>query len=163
MVRTITAIIATMLIAGCAGGSLKPTVPESKDARQACPTEIGTIIDIVEVTLEGPTEAAQGTGAAFGAYLGNRAAKDESDVVEALAMGVGALAGSAAGDLASKSVLSRDGMELMVYVEGTTHSILQESDANQPFEIGQDVWVVGNLEPNTRNRCSTGIRVLIKR
>ena len=148
-------------------------MPSRDDGRRACPTAEGTIIDMVEVTIEGPTEIAQGTGAAFGGYVGNRAAKDESDVVEALATGLGVVAGSMAGDAAAKTVMSRDGVELMVYVDGVTHSIIQESDINQPYAVGDDVWVVGNLNPvrqsrysstyNTQSSCKSGVRVLIKR
>ena len=75
-----------------------------------------------------------------------------------------------AGDMVSKNVLSRDGQELMVYVNGVTHSIVQESDINQPYSVGQDVWVVGNLTANKLGSrynntpsCTSGIRVLIKR
>ena len=171
MVRIITAVIVSVLIAGCAGGSQKPTVPSRDDGRKACPTSEGTIIDMTEVTIEGPTEIAQGTGAAFGGYVGNRAAKNESDVVEALATGVGAVVGSMAGDAASKTVMSRDGVELMVHISGTTYSIIQEWDQRQPYLVGQDVWVVGNLtQPknwgnryNTQTQCASGIRVLIKK
>ena len=171
MVRFITVIIASVLIAGCAGGSQKPTVPSRDDGRRACPTSEGTIIDMVEVTIEGPTEIAQGTGAALGAYTANRAAKNESEVVEIIATAAGAAVGSVAGDIASKNILSRDGVELMVYVNGVTHSIIQEWDSNQPYLVGQDVWVVGNLTQdrswgnryNQTSQCASGIRVLIKR
>lgn len=171
MVRILASISICILIAGCAGGSQKPTVPSRDDGRKACPTAEGTIIDLVEVTIEGPTEIAQGTGAALGAYTANRAAKNESEVVEIIATAAGAAVGSVAGDMASKNILSRDGVELMVYVNGVTHSIVQESDVNQPYAVGQDVWVVGHLQQdrswgnryNQTSRCASGIRVLIKR
>ena len=171
MVRLFALCCACILIVGCAGGSQKPTVPSRDDGRKACPTSEGTIIDMVYVTIEGPTEVAQGAGAAFGGYVGNRAAKDESDVVEALATGVGAVVGSMAGDAAAKTVMSRDGVELMVYVNGVTHSIIQEWDNRQPYLVGQDVWVVGHLQPdrswgnryNQTSTCASGIRVLIKK
>ena len=171
MVRLFSSICLSLLLVGCAGGSQKPTVPKRDDGRRACPTAEGTIIDLVEVTIEGPTEIAQGTGAALGAYTANRAAKNESEVVEIIATAAGAAVGSVAGDMASKNILSRDGVELMVYVNGVTHSIIQESDINQPFKVGQDVWVVGNLVQdrswgnryNQTSQCASGIRVLIKR
>ena len=171
MVRLFALCCACVLVAGCAGGSQKPTVPSRDDGRRACPTAEGTIIDLVDVTIEGPTEIAQGTGAAFGGYVANRAAKDESDVVEALATGLGVVAGSMAGDAAAKTVLSKDGVELMVFVNGVTHSIIQETDVHQPFKVGQDVWVVGHLAQdrswgnryNQTSSCASGIRVLIKR
>ena len=81
-----------------------------------------------------------------------------------------------AGDAASKNVMSKNGVELMVHVKGTTYSIVQESDINQPYSVGDDVWVVGNLNAqknnsswnnrygnNNKNSCASGIRVLIKR
>ena len=171
MVRFITVIIASLIISGCAGGSQKPTVPSRDDGRRACPTSEGTIIDIIDVTIEGNTEVAQGAGAALGGYTANRAAKNESEVVEIIATVAGAAVGSMAGDMVSKNVMSRPGQELMVYVEGVTHSIIQESDVNQPYSVGQDVWVVGNLTHpknwgnryNTQTQCASGIRVLIKR
>lgn len=171
MVRLFALCCACVLIAGCAGGSQKPTVPSRDDGRKACPTAEGTIIDIVEVTIEGPTEIAQGTGAALGAYTANRAAKNESEVVEVIATAAGAAVGSVAGDLASKNILSRDGVELLVYVGGVTHSIIQETDQRQPFAVGDNVWVVGHLQPdrswgnryNQTSSCASGIRVLIKK
>ena len=170
MVRSIICIAVSLVISGCAGGSLKPTVPSQSDGRKACPTSEGTIIDIIDVTIEGNTEVAQGAGAALGGYTANRAAKNESEVVEIVATVAGAAVGSVAGDMVSKNVLSRDGQELMVYVNGVTHSIVQESDINQPYSVGQDVWVVGNLTANKLGSrynntpsCTSGIRVLIKR
>ena len=170
MVRSIICIAVSLVISGCAGGSLKPTVPSQSDGRKACPTSEGTIIDIIDVTIEGNTQVAQGAGAALGGYTANRAAKNESEVVEIVATVAGAAVGSVAGDMVSKNVLSRDGQELMVYVNGVTHSIVQESDINQPYSVGQDVWVVGNLTANKLGSrynntpsCTSGIRVLIKR
>ena len=170
MVRPITTIGICLILSACAGGSLKPTVPGQADGRKACPTSEGTIIDIIDVTIEGNTEVAQGAGAAIGGYTANRAAKNESEVVEIVATVAGAAVGSVAGDMVSKNVLSRDGQELMVYVNGVTHSIVQESDINQPYSVGQDVWVVGNLTANKLGSrynntpsCTSGIRVLIKR
>ena len=171
MVRLFALCCACVLIVGCAGSSQKPTVPSRDDGRKACPTAEGTIIDIIEVTIEGPTEIAQGTGAALGAYTANRAAKNESEVVEVIATAAGAAVGSVAGDLASKNILSRDGVELMVYVNGVTHSIIQETDQRQPFAVGDNVWVVGHLQPdrswgnryNQTSTCASGIRVLIKK
>lgn len=170
MVRSICSIGICLILSACAGGSLKPTVPSQSDGRKACPTSEGTIIDIIDVTIEGNTQVAQGAGAALGGYTANRAAKNESEVVEIVATVAGAAVGSMAGDMVSKNVLSRDGQELMVYVNGVTHSIVQESDINQPYSVGQDVWVVGNLTTkqlgsryNTTPQCQSGIRVLIKR
>ena len=170
MVRSICSIGICLILSACAGGSLKPTVPSQSDGRKACPTSEGTIIDIIDVTIEGNTEVAQGAGAALGGYTANRAAKNESEVVEIVATVAGAAVGSMAGDMVSKNVLSRDGQELMVYVNGVTHSIVQESDINQPYSVGQDVWVVGNLTANKLGSrynntpsCTSGIRVLIKR
>jgi len=163
MVRSFACIAVSLVISGCAGGSLKPTVPGQSDGRKACPTSEGVIIDIIDVTIEGPTEIAQGAGAAFGGYVGNRAAKDESDVVEALATGIGVVAGSMAGDLTSKTVMSKSGQELMIYVNGTTHSIVQQTDARQPYSVGDDVWVVGSLSGGNYSQCKSGIRVLIKK
>ncbi len=171
MVRSICCIGICLILSACAGGSQKPTVPSRDDGRRACPTSEGTIIDIIDVTIEGNTEVAQGAGAALGGYTANRAAKNESEVVEIIATVAGAAVGSMAGDMVSKNVMARNGVELMVYVEGVTHSIIQESDVNQPYSVGQDVWVVGNLtQPknwgnryNTQTQCASGIRVLIKR
>ena len=170
MVRSICSIGICLILSACAGGSLKPTVPSQSDGRKACPTSEGTIIDIIDVTIEGNTQVAQGAGAAIGGYTANRAAKNESEVVEIVATVAGAAVGSMAGDMVSKNVLSRDGQELMVYVNGVTHSIVQESDINQPYSVGQDVWVVGNLTANKLGSrynntpsCTSGIRVLIKR
>ena len=177
MVRLCAILIGSLIISGCAGGSLKPTVPSKEDGRRACPTSVGTIIDIQEVTIEGNTEMAQGMGAAVGAYAGNRAAKNESELVEIAATVAGAAVGNMAGDVTSKTILSKPGTELLVYIDGTTHSIVQETDVRQPYAVGDDVWVVGNLHsaPQTRSQwnsrygkqpntgCKSGVRVLIKR
>lgn len=175
MVRPIIAFGVCVILTACAGGSQKPTVPSRDDGRRACPTSEGVIIDIIDVTIEGNTEVAQGAGAALGGYTANRAAKNESEVVEIVATVAGAAVGSIAGDMISKNVMTKPGTELMVYVNGVTHSIIQESDINQPYSVGDDVWVVGNLtQPknnnswnnrygNTQNNCASGIRVLIKK
>jgi outer membrane lipoprotein SlyB len=130
-----------------------------------------------EVTIEGNTEMAQGMGAAVGGYAGNRSAKNESELVEIAATVAGAAVGNMAGDVASKTIMSTPGTELMVYIDGTTHSIVQETDVRQPYAVGDDVWVIGNLRsaPQSNSQwnrrygkqsntgCKSGVRVLIKR
>jgi len=155
----------TVSTTACAGGSLKPTVPDRGDARKACPVAEGTVIQVTDVTIEGDMEVAQAVGAGIGGYAGNRAAKKESELVQIAATVAGAAVGSIAGDAAGKAALNKDGQELVVVIDGKAHSIIQQTDGRAPFAVGDDVWVIGNLSGNRYSQnqnCRNGIRAIPK-
>lgn len=162
-------LFATLLMAAstsaCAGGSLKPTVPDSGDARKACPVAEGTVIQVTDVTIEGNIEAAQAVGAGIGGYAGNRATKKENELVQIAATVAGAVVGSMAGDAAGKTALNKDGQELIVVINGKAHSIIQQTDGRASFVVGDDVWVIGDLSGRNRSanqNCRNGIRAIPK-
>jgi outer membrane lipoprotein SlyB len=158
-------ILTAAVLAGCAGGSLKPTVPGSEVGRTACPVTSGTVLQVVNVTIQGQTEIAQAGGAAVGGYVGNRALKESGDVAQVLGTVAGAAVGSVAGDAAGKTFLSRGGTELLITVNGSTVSLVQETDRNQPFKVGDSVWIIGewnNTRSHSRDRCAGGLRAIIK-
>lgn len=157
--------LSLLLSSGCAGGSLKPTVADKSDARKGCPVTEGTVIQVTDVTIEGNTEAAQGIGAAIGGYAGNRAVKDESELVSIAATVAGAAVGSVAGNAVAKNSLNKDGQELIVVIDGSAHSIIQETDGRAQFAVGDSVWVIGNLSGNRYSKnqnCDNGIRAIPK-
>jgi len=154
-------VLIISLITGCAGGSLKPTVPDSGDARSTCPVQEAVVLDLVNVTIERNVEAAQAGGAALGGYIGNRALKNESELEQVLGTVVGTAAGSAVGNAVGTRALNRDGVELILQVNGSAVSVVQELDPDVTFYKGDTVWVIGNVG-NRYGRCSSGTRVLPK-
>src|SRR6056300_16764 len=123
------AIITSSACAGSpVGGSDKPTVPRGGDARKACPTVQGTVLEVTDVIIDGNVTAAQGVGAGLGGYAGNRAARKESELVQISATVAGAAVGTIAGDAVGKSALNKPGQELVVLVNGNSYSVLQETD-----------------------------------
>lgn len=147
---------------GCVGGSLKPTVPDSGDARSTCEATKGVIVDMMNVNIERNVEAAQAGGAALGGYIANEATRGENDVTQVIATVAGAAAGSAVGNAVGQRALNRDGVELLVEVNGNIVSVIQELDPAVTFHKGDPVWVVGATKrvSYSRNRCASGTRVL---
>lgn len=155
-------LLLSLLLAGCAGGSLKPTVPESGDARSTCEATKGTIVDLLNVNIERNLEMAQAGGAALGGYIANEATEDSNDIAQAVATVAGAATGSALGNMIGENFINRDGIELLVEVNGNVISVVQEVDPTVTFYKGDPVWVVGATKRVTysRNRCASGTRVL---
>lgn len=155
-------LIPFTLLVGCAGGSLKPTVPDSSDARRACRAQEGVVVDLLNVNIERNIETAQAAGAALGGYIANEATRNSNDITRAVVTVAGAAAGSAVGNTVGEHALNRDGVELLVDVNGTTLSIVQELDPSATFHRGDAVWVIGatSNQRYSRNRCSSGTRVL---
>lgn len=157
--------------AGCAatpvGGSDKPTVPNSGDARKACPTTTGVVINVTEVTIQGNVEAAQGVGAAIGGYAGHEAAGN-NDVAKVFGAVAGAAVGTYAGNAVGNATLNKPGQELIVLIGDTSYTILQETDSRMGFGVGDTVYVIGDLSNRYRygrsgnTNCTNGIRVIKK-
>ena len=150
-----------MVLTACAGGSLKPTVPDSGDARNTCPVQEAVILDMVNVTIERNVEAAQAGGAALGGYIGNRALKNESELEQVIGTVAGTAVGSAVGNAVGTHALNRDGVELILQVNGNAVSVVQELDPGVTFYKGDTVWVIGNVGKRY-GQCSSGTRVLPK-
>ena len=168
-------LILLMLVAStstaCAGtpvgGSDKPTVPNSGDARKACPTTTGVVLNVTDVTIQGNVETAQGVGDAVGGYAGHEAAGD-NDVAKVFGAVAGAAAGTYIGNAVGNAALNKPGQELVVLVGSVSYTILQETDGRMGFSSGDTVYVIGDLSNRYRyNRsgntsCNNGIRVIKK-
>lgn len=133
-IKKFSLVVVLVLIAGCAGGSLKPTVTANSDARKTCPVAEGTVIQIIDVIIEGNIEVVQGVGAGVGGYAGHEAAGDNE-----IAQVLGAVVGAAAGDIAGRTAFNNHGQELIVVIGTTTYSIIQETDNRATFIVGDDV------------------------
>ena len=152
----------SFLLTGCVGGSLKPTVPDSGDARNTCDVSSGVIIDLMNVEIERNIEAAQAGGAALGGSIANEATDNSNDIAQAVATVAGAATGSALGNMIGQQMLNRDGVELLVDVNGSVVSIVQQDDPSVTFQKGDAVWVVGATSRARYNskKCASGTRVL---
>jgi outer membrane lipoprotein SlyB len=134
---------AAITCSACAGGGLRPTDVARGDARELKNAEQATVIDIYTVTLESNREIAQGTGAAFGGYVANRAAMNENAAIQALATGAGALVGSVVGNTVSDLALDKTGTGLILEMaNGKTLAISQQNDSRVDFTLGDRVWVI---------------------
>lgn len=143
-------LLSTLLIislTGCAvGGSLKPEVTKRDEAREPCPFVTGTIISVKDIVIEGDVEKAQVAGSVAGGYIGNRLAKDESELVKVLATGAGAAAGNAIGNKVGQG-MSRPGVMLFVDIHngGSGISVSQEA-GEYTFATGDKVILSGHIQ-----------------
>lgn len=155
---------ALLSVTGCAGigGSDKPTRPSGSDARASCAVQSGTVLEVIDVTLEGPRAESQAIGAAIGGYAGSVATRGGGDLARLGGSVAGAAAGAVVGGTVNDLALTRPGTELVIAVSGSTVSIVQETDRRAEFQPGDQVWVIGlNEQYRHRNtRCDSGVRVL---
>ena len=137
-------ILSMVMLAGCMGGSLKPADTVRKDAKQIEDVKEGTIIQIVDVTIRGNTEAAQAAGGLLGGYAANRATRDQDEVVQVLASAGGLLVGTIVGDSMSDLALDKPGVNLLVKSRGRIIAITQQVDRRQNFKVNDNVWIIGS-------------------
>jgi outer membrane lipoprotein SlyB len=136
-----------LAVTGCAvGSSLKPEVTKRDEAREPCPFVTGTVISVKDIIIEGDVETAQAAGAITGGYVGNRVAKDESELAKVLATGAGAAIGNAIGNRVGQG-MSRPGVMLFVDIHngGSGISVSQEA-GDYTFTTGDKVILSGHLE-----------------
>jgi len=128
---------------GCAGGNLRPTDTERKDARQAELVRQGTVVESFSITIRGYTEAAQATGAAVGGYAANRAVQDQNEAVQILAAAAGAVVGSMVGDTTSDFLMDKPGINLIIKLDSGGTIAISQQRSSLRFNTGQRVYLIG--------------------
>ena len=155
--RVLLSTLLILVLTGCAvGGSLKPEVTKRDEAREPCPFVTGTVVSVQDIVIEGDVEKAQAAGAIAGGYVGNRVAKDESELAKVLATGAGAALGNAIGNQVGQG-MSRPGVVLFIDINdgGAGISVSQEAGAYK-FATGDKVILSGKLKRSpysTSNNC----------
>ena len=141
----LTCALAVMLAAGCTT-SRSGKVYSRDEARRVQQVEMGTVVAVQEVTIEGTKSK---VGAVAGGVVGGISTGGGSgtggDVVRAL----GVIAGSAAGAATEEALTRRPGLEITVALDGgKTISVVQEAD--EPVAVDDRVRLLKQPDGTTR-------------
>ncbi len=119
---------------GCATNSSRKVVPHSSSG-QMYRVELGTILSVRQVTIEGSADTNIGMygGAIMGGTLGSTIGN--GGIGSALAGATGAVGGMIAGREVEKSVTKADGYEITVQLDnGNQIMVVQEMDKGSFFD-----------------------------
>ncbi|MEO7097749.1 MAG: glycine zipper 2TM domain-containing protein [Luteolibacter sp.] len=142
MKSTIALIAFPFLFVSCAQQSLTGDSYSRSEAGQAQSVQRGRITSIRYVKIEGGTTAGTIIGGVAGGVLGNQIGGGAGKTLATIGgVGLGAVAGSQA----QKSIDSRQGIEIQVRLDGgSSISVTQEVNPNEPFARGERVRVLTN-------------------
>lgn len=141
----------TVLLTGCAGGSLTGDTYSRDEARSIQTVKTGTIVSARPVVIEGRSDGVVGTlgGAAIGGIAGNQVGGGSGRQIAAV---VGSIVGGIIGQNIEEKATRAQGQELGVRLSnGEVISIVQEVDQANFFRINDRVRI---LEHNGTARVS---------
>lgn len=132
-----------MLFVSCAQTSNTSDTYSRAEAGQAQVAKSGRITSVRNIKIEGNSEAGKWLGAIAGGALGSTLGSGRT-ANTAGAIG-GAAVGAAAGSHLEQSMGSRNGLEIMVKLDGGgSVSIVQELNKREAFNVGDRVRVLYN-------------------
>ncbi len=146
--RTVLLVLLCTALAGCAS-SRSGKVYSRNQARSAQTIELGTVIQVEQVLIEG-TKSRAGTlaGGVTGGALGNTVGSGGGRTV---ATAVGAVIGGLAGSAVEEGVTRKAGFEITVDMDnGPAMVIVQEAD--EAFLVGDRVRIIQGPDGTTRVR-----------
>ncbi len=135
-----------LLLCGCAA-STSGHVYTRAEARRTQTVQVGQVIDVREVLIEG-TKSGIGTaaGGALGYVLGRSVGSGSGKDV---ATAAGAIGGAAAGAAAEEGITRHKGLEITVNLDtGQTVAVVQAAD--EMFSAGDRVRIVRGEDGTTR-------------
>lgn len=129
-----------VLAGGCSSPSSSRPVYGAGEVNQVQTQELGTIISVEAVTIEGDTGQRTSMGQSVGSSVGRTIARG-GDPVTAAAGAVGSVVGSIAGTSVERVASRREGQKIQVAMDdGTTITVVQEN--NPPFVGGERIRLV---------------------
>jgi outer membrane lipoprotein SlyB len=146
-VRVTTAIVAVLLLAGCAS-SLSGSAYERRHARTAHEVQFGEVESVREVLIEGTKTP---IGAAAGAGIGSAVGRTAGDSPLGRAVGgiAGAVVGGVAGAATEEALTRQKGYEITVRLDsGRYLAVVQAAD--EEFKPGERVRLVTGPGGTTR-------------
>lgn len=137
------ALIGVLFLASCAQDSMTGDTYSRYEARQSQTVNMGRILSIRSVMIEGEHEAGTLIGGLAGGIMGSTLGQGRASNT-AGALG-GALLGSAIGSQVEKGMSSRRGIEITVRLDnGNTVSVVQQVNPREAFYEGDRVRVLNN-------------------
>ncbi len=134
---------AGLLLVSCAEQSLTGDTYSRDQARRGQTVQMGEIVALKNVKIEGDAQSGKVLGGIAGGFLGSNIGSGRA-ARTAGAIG-GAAAGSVIGSHASQGLGSRQGVEITVRLDsGKTIAVVQEVNPREPFAVGQRVRVLSD-------------------
>lgn len=135
----LTALAATFLLAGCAGG-LGSRDYERAEARRAYEIKMGVVEAVRSVRLEG-TQSGVGTmaGGAVGGIAGSGVGDGRGSAIGAV---IGAVAGGLAGAAMEEATTRQNGVEITVRLDGGRVIAVVQADEGETFRAGDRVRIL---------------------
>lgn len=130
-------------IAACDNRRLTGTSYVRGEVREAQTLRRGVVVDIAQVTIE-PNQT--GAGGAVGGLIGGIAAGNTNGHgAKQIIQVVSIILGGLAGEYIERRALTKGGLEIVIDLEdGSSVSIVQETDKENPFTVGDQIRLVEN-------------------
>lgn len=136
MVAVLTA--STAILGGCAS-SMSGGAYSREQARQVQEVKMGVVESVRHVKIEGTkSPVGAGAGAVVGGIAGSNVGQGKGSTVGTI---LGAVAGGVAGSMVEEGVMSKDGLEITVKLDGG-RMIAVTQEADEQFRVGERVRVL---------------------
>lgn len=138
-VKLIALLVASMAVLGGCASSMSGGAYSREQARQVQEVKMGVVESVRQVRIEGTkSPVGTGAGAVVGGIAGSNVGGGKGSTVGAI---LGAVAGGVAGSALEEGVMSKDGLEITVKLDGG-RMIAVTQEADEQFRVGERVRVL---------------------
>jgi outer membrane lipoprotein SlyB len=138
-VKLIALLVASVAVLGGCASSMSGGAYSRDQARQVQEVKMGMVESVRQVRIEGTkSPVGTGAGAVVGGIAGSNVGGGKGSTVGAI---LGAVAGGVAGSALEEGVMSKDGLEITVKLDGG-RMIAVTQEADEQFRVGERVRVL---------------------
>ena len=139
LLKLIAVLAASAAVLGGCASSMSGGAYSREQARQVQEVKMGVVESVRHVKIEGTkSPVGAGAGAVVGGIAGSNVGQGKGSTVGTI---LGAVAGGVAGSMIEEGVMSKDGLEITVKLDGG-RMIAVTQEADEQFRVGERVRVL---------------------
>ena len=139
-------LLSILALGGCATGGFSPDVVSRDAAAKSQYVQLGVVVSVRNVTIEGDRDSGNLFGSILGAIVGSNIGGEDDETTREVGAVVGTAVGSVVGQNVGESLSRKAGVEIIIKLDTNEReiSIVQEmpEDVDYSFRAGDKVRIV---------------------